>query len=234
VNIKELSPKPVVRIVNTHTHGDHVSGNVEFPTTVEVVAHENTAANMKEMRPLNPPKPGAPPPANIFKDNNGRGLAKRTFTDRMTIGKGPDQVDLYYFGRGHTNGDAWVLFPALRVVHSGDIFANKGLPILDAANGGSGVEMPETLTKAADTLAKNTAETIITGHAQTTMTLADLREWAEFNRDSLNTVREGKKTGRSVDDIAGAYKIPAKFTGYNMPQPARVKANVQVTFDEIR
>jgi hypothetical protein len=37
----------------------------------------------------------------------------------MTIGKGPDQIDLYYFGRGHTNGDAWILFPALRVVHAG-------------------------------------------------------------------------------------------------------------------
>src|SRR5436305_7703055 len=29
--IKELTPKPITTIVNTHTHGDHVSGNVEFP-----------------------------------------------------------------------------------------------------------------------------------------------------------------------------------------------------------
>src|SRR5688500_17002965 len=40
--IKELTPKPVTTIINTHTHGDHVSGNVEFPTTVDIVAHENT------------------------------------------------------------------------------------------------------------------------------------------------------------------------------------------------
>src|SRR5262245_62440580 len=26
--IKELTPKPVTMIINTHTHGDHVSGNV--------------------------------------------------------------------------------------------------------------------------------------------------------------------------------------------------------------
>ncbi len=50
-------------------------------------------------------------------------MPKRTFSDRMTIGSGADQIDLHYFGRGHTNGDAWVLFPALRVVHAGDIFA---------------------------------------------------------------------------------------------------------------
>ena len=35
--IKELTPKPVTLIINTHTHGDHVSGNVEFPATVDVV-----------------------------------------------------------------------------------------------------------------------------------------------------------------------------------------------------
>ena len=29
--IKELTPKPVTVLINTHTHGDHVSGNVDFP-----------------------------------------------------------------------------------------------------------------------------------------------------------------------------------------------------------
>ena len=57
----------------------------------------------------------------------------------MTLGKGADEIDLYYFGRGHTNGDAWVVFPALRVVHAGDIFSGKNMPLLDANNGGSGV-----------------------------------------------------------------------------------------------
>src|SRR5688572_20732990 len=118
--IQELSPKPVTTIINTHSHGDHVSGNVEFPATVDVVVHENTATNMKMM--LSPPgmgKPvaeGAPPIPTIFDQNQGKGLPKRTFKDRMTLFKGPDQVDLYYFGRGHTNGDAWVLFPSARVV----------------------------------------------------------------------------------------------------------------------
>jgi glyoxylase-like metal-dependent hydrolase (beta-lactamase superfamily II) len=47
--IKELTPKPVTTIINTHTHGDHVSGNVEFPATVDIVTHENTKANMDKM-----------------------------------------------------------------------------------------------------------------------------------------------------------------------------------------
>src|SRR6476661_9210009 len=48
--IRNLTPKPITTIINTHTHGDHVSGNVEFPATVEVVVQENTKANMQEMR----------------------------------------------------------------------------------------------------------------------------------------------------------------------------------------
>src|SRR5947208_118376 len=108
--IKELTNKSITTIINTHTHGDHVSGNVEFPATVEVVTQENTAANMKKMAPVTGlSQPGATPPPNIFDQNQGRGLAKKTFKDRMTLGSGADQVDLYYFGRGHTNGDAWVL-----------------------------------------------------------------------------------------------------------------------------
>src|SRR4030095_16674544 len=84
--IKKLTPKPVVRIINTHTHGDHVSGNVEFEPTVDVVVQENTAANMKKM--ASPPGMGAatPPAQTIFQQNNGKGLPKKTFKDSLKIG----------------------------------------------------------------------------------------------------------------------------------------------------
>jgi cyclase len=230
--IKELSPKPITTVINTHTHGDHVSGNVEFPTTVEVITHANTAANMKKMAPVTGfAVPASGPPPNIFTTNQGRGLPKRTFTDRQTIGSGADQVDLYYFGRAHTNGDAWVLFPSLRVVHAGDVFSGKNIPIIDANNGGSGVEYPETLMKAHSALSKS-ADTIITGHS-TQMTFNDLREYSEFNRDFLNAVREAKKGGRSAEETAKSWTIPAKYTGYAAPQPARAQANVQAVFNEI-
>ncbi len=216
--IKELTPKPVTLIVNTHTHGDHVSGNVEFPANVDIVVHENTAALMKQMNPVTGFPPPAKPTPSIFEENNGRGLPKRTFKDRMTIGSGADQIDLYYFGRGHTNGDAWVLFPALRVVHAGDIFAsNTGLPILDTNNGGSGVAIPDTLTKAHAALSKS-ADMIITGHSGQ-MTFNDLRAWADWNRGFLNDVIAAEKAGRNAEDFAKAWKAPA-----NWPAPANEQA----------
>jgi cyclase len=229
--IKGLTSKPITMIINTHTHGDHVSGNVEFPATVDIVTHENTKANMEKMAPVTGLAQQQPPPPNIFKANNGTGLPKRTFKDKMSLGAGSDEINLYYFGRGHTNGDAWVVFPALRVMHAGDIFSGKNLPLLDANNGGSGVAIPDTLAKAANTV-KN-IDTVITGHS-TLMTMNDLKEYADFNRDFLTAVREAKKAGKSVDDVASSWTMPAKYTGYAAAAPARLKSNVQVIFDELK
>jgi glyoxylase-like metal-dependent hydrolase (beta-lactamase superfamily II) len=226
--IKTLTDKPVVRLINTHTHADHVSGNVEFPATIDIVTQENTRANMEKMV-----APTGFPPAtnNIFKDNNGRGMPKRTFKDKMTIGKGPDEVDLFYFGRGHTNGDAWVLFPSLRVMHAGDIFSGKNIPLLDANNGGSGVAIPDSLEKAYNTV--KDVDIIITGHSSE-MTRADLKEYADFNRDFLSDMKAAKKAGKTVDQEAAAWKMPDKYKGYAAPMPDRLKANVQVIYDELK
>jgi len=229
VKIREITDKPVTTIINTHTHGDHVSGNVDFAENVDVVTHANTAANMKKMAAVTGI---ANAPVNVFAQSGGRGLAKRTFTDTLTLGSGNDRVDLHYFGRGHTNGDAWVLFPALRVLHGGDIFSGKNVPLLDYNNGGSGVEIPDTLMKAYTATAKS-ADSIITGHS-TVMTPADLREYSEFNRDFLNAVREGKKAGKSPEEIAKSWTMPAKYKGYAAPQAARLQSNIENIYKEAR
>ena len=226
--IKELTDKPVVRIINSHTHYDHVGGNVDFPVTVDVVAHANTKVNMERGLPPKGAESRVPP--DVFKANGGKNIAKRTFTDKMTIGKGADQIDLYYFGRGHTNGDAWTFFPALRVMHAGDIFSGKLVPLLDSNNGGSGVDIADTLAKAAKL---QNVDQIITGHS-TVMTPADLMEYSEFNRDFLNYVREARKAGKSVDDATSAYKIPEKFSGYRAPQPDSVRNNIEAIYAELK
>jgi cyclase len=220
--IKEITPKPVTRIINTHTHGDHTSGNVEFPATVDVVVQENTKANMEKM--------------DIFKQNNGRGMPKQTFTDKITLGKGDDQVDLYYFGRGHTNGDAIVVFTALRTAHFGDLFARKALPFVDGSNGGSVVDYPKTLEKAYEGI-KN-VDTIINGHNATTMVWADLKTYAEFNQDFLTWAQTAIQ-GKTPKEVAAEWKIPAKYEplGYATPPantPAGPEGNLTVLANETK
>src|SRR5204862_1396873 len=193
--VKELTPKPITTLINTHTHGDHVSGNVEFPATVEVITQENTKTNMEKM--------------DIFKQNNSKGMPKRTFKDKLTVGKGADQIDLYYFGPGHTNGDAFVVFPALKTAHVGDLFASKGLPLVDGANGGSVLHYPETLSKAHAGI-KN-VDTIINGHSPTTTTWADLKEFADFNKDFLTWAEGALKSGKTPEAAAAEWKVPEKY-----------------------
>jgi glyoxylase-like metal-dependent hydrolase (beta-lactamase superfamily II) len=197
--IKDLTPKPVTLLINTHTHGDHVSGNVEFPAAVDVVVQENTRTNMEKMP--------------IFKEHANAGMAKRTFKDRMTIGQGADQIDLYYFGPGHTNGDAWVVFPAHRILHSGDIFAGKSVPLIDTGNGGSMRQIPETLARAHSGI--KGVDSIINGHTPAQTTWADLAEFVQFNRDLVTWMETGLKAGKSPEQLAAEWKVPEKYQGYS-------------------
>jgi len=217
--IKSVTPKPVTMIINTHTHNDHVGSNNAFTATVDIVAHENTKANMEKM--------------DNFKGDGAKFLPKKTFKDKMTLGKGKDEIDLYYFGRAHTSGDAWVVFPAIRAMHSGDAFASRSTPIIDANNGGSAAEYGKTLSKAASTI-KN-VDVIITGHSDTTMTPADLKEYAQFNNDFITWVQGEIKADKSVDAAAMEYKIPEKYKGYTVSTfLGGIKGNIQTAYNELK
>jgi glyoxylase-like metal-dependent hydrolase (beta-lactamase superfamily II) len=212
--VKTVTNKPVTHIINTHTHGDHVGSNEFFPAAVEVVAHENTAANMAKM-------------ANFADPAKKFALPDKTFTDKMTVLGGAEAIDLYHFGRGHTNGDIFVVFRALRTMHAGDIFARKGTPLLDMNNGGSGVLIGETLGKAAAGI-KN-VDTVITGHS-TVMTWADFQEFGEFNRAFLSAVQAAVKANKMVDQALADLKLPEKFSAYNM---GGAKDNVPKIYTEL-
>ena len=148
----------------------------------------------------------------------------------MTVGSGKDRVDLHYFGRGHTNGDAWIVFPELRVVHAGDIFSGKNLPLLDYNNGGTGVEIGESLAKAHAGI--KDVDSIITGHS-TVMTWADLAEYAQFNKDFLSDVQAAKKAGKTADETAANWKPADKYNGYTIAD-ARLKTNVTAIYNELK
>jgi cyclase len=235
--ISELTDKPVTTIINTHTHFDHVSGNVDFPPTVDIVTHENTARLMREMQP---PVGYPDAPRKMFKDSNGVGLPKRTFKDEMTLGSGNDRLELHYFGRAHTGADAFVVFPTLRVMHVGDVFPVKGMPIMDANNGGSGIEYPTTLGKAA---ALENIDVVITGHNPTTLTMGDLKTFTEFIEIFVEAVKSGKNDGRTLDDVVSSWKVPSRFleAGYAQPSSSekdqnatRMRQNAEFIWKELK
>jgi glyoxylase-like metal-dependent hydrolase (beta-lactamase superfamily II) len=177
-----------------------------------------------------------------FKGENAAFLPKKTFKDKMSLLAGKDRIDLYYFGAGHTNGDAVIVFPALRTAVMGDLFARKWAPLVDANNGGSAVAFPQTLAKAVAGL--KDVDTLITGHSTTTlgsgrdvtfvrsnpvMRSADLREYADFMRDLVAAAETAMKAGKGVDEAVSGLKLPDKYKDYNM---ANLKADIQRIYDE--
>jgi len=212
--LRSVTDKPVTTIINTHTHGDHTGSNEFFPASVEVVAQENTKANMQKM--------------DAFKGDKAQFLPDKTFKDKMTLFSGADQIDLYYFGAGHTNGDSVVVFKALRVAHIGDLFARKGTPLIDTNNGGSGVAYPITVSKVARGV-KN-VDSVITGHSDV-FPWSAVAEYAEFNKAFLDATKSAQKAGKSAEDTIAAFKMPDKFKDYNM---GGVKDNVTKIYAELK
>jgi cyclase len=218
--IKTVTDKPIVTIINTHTHDDHTGSNDFFGASVETIVHENTRTNMAR--------------SDAFKGEKAQFVPKRTYKDKLTLGNGKDQVDLHYFGAGHTNGDTFVVFPALRVIHTGDMFAWKALPYIDTSNGGSVVAHAETLGKVVSGI--QNVDTVITGHTPV-LTWNELREYADFNRDFVSWAREQIKAGKPAGQAAAEYRVPPRFKGYTVAPNAQfgdAKANTEIVYKELQ
>src|SRR3989475_4663668 len=212
--IKTVTNKPVTTIINTHTHGDHTGSNEAFRGTIEFIAHENTKANMGKM--------------DAFKGDKARFLPKKTFKDKMSVGSGKDRIDLYYFGRGHTNGDTWVVYTALRVMQTGDMFAWKDAPALDRNNGGSGLEYAQTVGRGVATV--KGVDKLIVGHSPLRKP-SELQEYQRFMTDFVNAVRDANKAGKSVDEAAASINLNSKYPGY---KTERYKMAIQAVYDELK
>ena len=220
--IKSVTDKPVTTIINTHTHYDHTGSNTEFPATVEFVAHEAAAAHMARATC------DAIINCAAFQGENANFLPKRTFKDQLTLFSGKDQIDLYHFGRGHTNGDTFVVFPAARAMHAGDMFPRQGVPFIDFMHGGgSAVEMGPTLRKVVNTL-KN-VETVVGGHTVTPVTWNDFTSYVDFYNEFLAEVQAARKKGMTVDEFAKAYRVPDKYKGFRS-SPKSVRGNAEAIF----
>ncbi|MGE3888252.1 MAG: MBL fold metallo-hydrolase [Vicinamibacterales bacterium] len=212
--VRTVSDKPITHIINTHTHGDHVGSNEFFDPKVEIIVQENTATNMAKM------------PA--FADASRKhGLPDRTFKDRHTVLGGNDAIDLYYFGPAHTNGDAFVVFRNLRVMHAGDAFSGPNNPIMDTNNGGTGVGYPATLAKAAAGI--KGVDTVIPGHAGVTTWQAFV-DYGEFMKSFVDAVSAAARSGKTADQALAEFKPADKFKDYNL---TRAKANIETIYGEV-
>jgi glyoxylase-like metal-dependent hydrolase (beta-lactamase superfamily II) len=213
--VKRLTKLPITTIINTSGSGDHVAGNITLANRrIDIIAHERAASDMRKM---------------TLMFTTPTGLPTRTFKDGLTVGSGPDRLELYYLGAGHCHADTFVTIPALRVLLTGDAFGGKFLPALTRPNGGDGVAYPNTLTRAL-TLTGN-IDMIITGHGGVAKP-QDLEVHRDFMRDFLENARRAKKAGQTAAAAAKAWKPPARYVGYEA-EPARVLGGIEWIYRQL-
>jgi len=221
--VRTVTDKRVTMIINTHSHPDHIGSNEYFPASVEVVAHENTRKWMA---------------ANPRVASNAAAMPDKTFTDRMTLGRGDDRIELYYFGAGHTNGDAFIVFPARRAMCAGDMFAWKMAPLIDPMAGGTVLALPDSLEKAVNGIPN--VDTVIEGHGDVN-TWAGFRDYVQFNRALVDAAKAGMGQKTAEEVAAGLKARFPVFTKeelladmeYGGTPLSRAVINVNVAFQEL-
>ncbi|HAW89110.1 MAG TPA: hypothetical protein DCX61_00405 [Gemmatimonadetes bacterium] len=181
--VRKITDQPIKYVLNTHHHDDHSGSNADFLPTAEVIAHKNARANIVR--------------------NNQPGPPRVIFADETAVFVGGAEVQMFHFGRGHTNGDAVAYFPDLRTVHTGDLIVfgqrldgSTLSPFWDFGNGGSVLEWPATLTG----LLALDFDTVIPGHGPL-LTKDDVRIFRGKMEIVIDRVRTEIAAGATRDDI---------------------------------
>ena len=178
--VKKITNQPVKYVINTHHHGDHSGGNAKLQALgAQVVTSWQARQNMV--------------------DGKQPGLSNITIDNRASLYLGGKRVDLFYFGRGHTNGDIVALFQAQRVLASGDLFTigDTTPELVDYPGGGSAKQWPQTISG----VLSLDFDRVVPGHG-TVGTKADMRKFYDTSVKLKDRVHEMIVAKKSKDEIA--------------------------------
>jgi len=192
--IGKISDKPIAYLVNTHSDGDHVTGNRYFSKTVTIVGHENCRADF-----FRAGRSGAA--SDWVKPELAPFVPSVTFREKMDLYLGSQKVELWYFGVGHTTGDTVVYFPEEKTAFIGDqIFVGRA-QLIHSYKGGNSFEHCKTLAKMLDTI---DAEKFYSGHSEV-VGRDQIRRHIDQMKERQVKVGKLVAEGKSKDEIKSAF-----------------------------
>jgi cyclase len=237
--VKTVTDKPVIMIINTHSHPDHNGSNDDIKAaypTIDVVAQENLKTRVAAALAAPPPPPGGFAPRA-----NPAQLPNITFGEKGSVLSGKDRIDLYYFGRGHTDNDAWVVFPSVRAMAIGDLMAWNMAPLIDPGTNGSVLALADTMEKGAKGI-KN-VDLVIEGHGNVN-TWQGMVNMGAFDRAIVEEAKKALAAGKKPDDALAELQKNPKFAvylthgllpgmEYGSSPAARALMNINVAYQEL-
>lgn len=192
--VKELTDKPIKYLFNTHSDGDHIMGNRYLPGSMIFMAHQNCRDD-------------------FFKENFSRAsdwgepefypfTPSITFEKKMDLWLGKDKVEFYYFGAGHTMGDAFVYFPEEKVALIGDMYFAGRPQLIHSIKNGNSFGYVTTMKKMLETL---DAEIFLSGHSDP-VGRADIKKHIQLMVDRQNKVKELVRQGKTQEETLAAFE----------------------------
>lgn len=200
--LRSVTSQPLKYVINTHHHSDHTGGNQKLQAlNVAVVSSARAREKMVD----------AADAVQLAGEQSG--LPNVTFDDHASIHLGGKRVEMYYFGRGHTDGDIVVYFPEHRVLATGDLFTygDETPQLIDYSGGGSAKEWPRTL----DRVMQLDFDTVIPGHgvATTKLELRNFRARTDLLRSRVGDMIVQKK---SRDEISAMLQKEFHWSPFHM------------------
>ena len=187
--LRQLSPKPVRFVINTHWHGDHTGGNPIFAETATILAHLNVRQRLIS---------GGKTPFIEFPPVTGKALPVVTFEQGLSLWWNGEEIRAIHPGIGHTDGDSVIWFMQSKVVHMGDDYFAGMFPFVDLASGGSVTKLIESVDVI---LGQIPAEAkVIPGHGPVTG-VAELRGYRGMLDGVVAAVRKGLASGKTVEQM---------------------------------
>ena len=158
-DIRHITDKPVQYVIDTHSHWDHTWGNEEFPEAT-IIGHENCYDEMVDVewnrqwkdkiKAANDPWSEEAQSVNITPPSV-------TFETSMRLFFGGREIILKYLGKAHTSGDIVIHLPGEKLLFTGDIAQDGGVPYL-------GDSYPEEWLETDNRLADIPIERFMSGH----------------------------------------------------------------------
>jgi cyclase len=129
-DVRRVSDKPIQYLIDTHYHWDHSFGNQEFAGST-IIGHVNCRRELEELGEASRERVVAA--RNEWSDEVATvqiRLPDVTFDGRLTLYYGGRPVDLLYLGNAHTTGDIFIYLPEDKIVFTGDVAQDGGVPYM--------------------------------------------------------------------------------------------------------